>query len=127
MKKMFEEPPLRTGQDRTAFKFRNLEITLETLVLHFCNDKTVIPLTQIKTYRLDWLLPDPIFGKKLWFLFLTIELESGQKESGPVASVNFDYLGGKRESRERIERTLADAIDSAIARRAAPSQKMVCI
>jgi hypothetical protein len=117
---------MKTEQDGTVFKFRNLEITLETLVMHFCNDKTVIPLTEIKSYRLDWLLPDSTFVRQLWFLFLTIELENGEKKSGPVAFVNFDDLGGNCQSRHRIERALADAIDCAIARTAAPSQKMIC-
>ena len=127
MKTILEEPNSRTGQHRTVFKFRNLEITLETLVLHFCNDETVIPLTEIKSYRLDWLLPDSILAKQLWFLFLTVELENGEKKSGPVAFVNVNYLGGDCQSRQRIERALADAIDSAIARTAAPLQEMVCI
>ncbi len=110
-----------------AFKFRDLEITQDALALHFYDEKTVIPLAEIKSYRLDWLLHDPVFGKKLWFLFLTVELESGQEESAPVTFVKFNYLGEDRESRRHIEHTLADALDAAIARTAAPAQKMVCI
>ena len=127
MKTILEERAAKTEQNRPAFRFRNLEITSDALVLHFYDDKTVIPLAEVKSYRLDWLLHDPIFGKKLWFLFLTVELENGREESGPAAFVKFDYLGDDRESRRHIERTLANAIDSSIARTAAPSHKMICI
>jgi hypothetical protein len=113
--------------DELTFKFRNLEITSTTLVLHFYDDKTVVPLAQIKSYQLHWHLHDPIFGKKFWFLVLMVELDNGQEESGPVASVKFNYLDDDLESRRHIERSLADALDSAIARTAAPAQKMVCI
>jgi hypothetical protein len=118
---------MKTAHDNIGFKFRNLEITRGALVLHFYDEKTVIPLTEIKSYRLDWLLHDPVFGKKLWFLFLTVGLESGQEESAPVTFVKFNYLGEDLESRRHIERTLADALDAAIARTAAPAQKMICI
>jgi len=110
-----------------AFKFRNLEITQDALVLHFYDDKTVIPLNEIKSYRLDWHLHDPVFGKKFWFLVLSIELDNGQAESGPVTSVKFSYLDDELELRGHIERKLADALDSAIARTATPAQKMICI
>jgi hypothetical protein len=113
--------------DDVTFKFRNLEITRDAAVLHFYDDKTVIPLAEIKSYQLHWHLHDPIFGKKFWFLVLTVELDNGQEESGPVASVKFNYLDDGLESRLHIERSLADALDSATARRAASAQKMVCI
>lgn len=46
-----------------AFKFRDLEITRDALVLHFYDDKTVVPLKEIKSYRLDWHLHEPVFAK----------------------------------------------------------------
>lgn len=113
--------------DEITFKFRNLEITSTTLLLHFYDDKTVIPLAKIKSYQLHWHLHDPIFGKKFWFLVLTVELDNGQEESGPVAAVKFNYLSDDLASRQHIKRKLADTLDSAIARTATPAQKMVCI
>jgi hypothetical protein len=110
-----------------TFKFRDLEITSSTLVLHFYDDKTVIPLAEIKSYQLHWHLHDPIFGKKFWFLVLTVELDNGQDASGPVASVKFNYLDDGLESRRHIERSLADALDSAILRTVAPAQKTTCV
>ncbi len=118
---------MKTLNQNIAFRFRNLEITSTTLVMHFYDDKTVIPLAEITSYRLNWLLHDPIFGKKIWVLFLTVELENGEEESGPVAFAKFNYLGEDLESRRHIERTLSDALDSAIARTATPAQKMICI
>ena len=112
--------------DDVTFKFRNLEITRDAAVLHFYDEKTVIPLTKIKSYHLQWHLHDPTFAKKWWFLVLTVELEDGHEESGPVAFVKFEYLDDRVESRRHIERRLADALDSAMGRRAAPAQKMVC-
>jgi hypothetical protein len=113
--------------DEVTFKFRDLEITSTTLVLHFYDEKTVIPLAEIKSYRLQWHLHDPVFGKKFWFLVLTVALEDGHEESGPVAFAKFEYLDDRLESRLHIERRLAEALDSAIAGRAASAQKMVCI
>lgn len=113
--------------DEVTFKFRNLEITSSTLVLYFYDDKTVIPLKEIKSYRLDWHLHEPVFAKKWWFLVLTVELDGGREECGPVASVKFSYLDDDLELRRHIERKLADALDSAIARTATTAQKMICV
>lgn len=110
-----------------TFRFHNLEITPNAVVLHFHEDKTVIPLSEIKNYRLEWHLHDPVFGKKWWFLVLTVELEDAEEESAPIASLKFNYLEEGRQSRHHVERTIADALDAAIARTAAPTQKMICI
>ena len=109
------------------FKFQNLEITASSLVLHFYDEKTVVPLAEIKNYRLDWHLHDPVFGKKWWFLVLAVELDNGSEDSCPVVSTKFNYLGDDLESRRHIERKIADALDAAIASTAAPAQKMICI
>ena len=84
-------------------------------------------MAEIKCYRLNWQLHDPVFAKKWWFLLLSVELENSQEECGPVASVKFNYLSDDLQSRRQIERTLADALDRAIARAAAPAQEMICI
>jgi hypothetical protein len=70
----------------------NFEITSSALVLHFFDEKTVIPLAEIKSYQVRWYLHDPIFGKKWWFLVLTVVLENGHEESAPVTFVKFNYL-----------------------------------
>ncbi|HLW34984.1 MAG TPA: hypothetical protein VKS98_04930 [Chthoniobacterales bacterium] len=116
-----------TLDQNITFKCRDLEITRDALVLHFYNDKTVIPLNEIKSYRLDWHLHDPIFGKKFWFLVLTVELENDREESAPVTSVRFNYLDDDLESRRHIARALAEALDQGLARAAGVAQKMICI
>ena len=108
------------------FKFWNLEITSEALVLHFYDDKIMIPLNAIKGYHLDWQLHDPVFAKKWWFLVLTVVLKDGSEECGPVAFVKFNYLDDGH-SRQHIEHTINAALDAAIARKAALAQKMICI
>lgn len=118
---------MKTLDHNIGFKFRDLEITPRALVLHFYDEKTVIPLAEIKSYQLRWYLHDPIFAKKWWFLVLTVVLENGHEESAPVTFVKFNYLNEDLESRKRIERRLTDAVDAAIATAAAPAQKMVCV
>lgn len=118
---------MKTLTDKVPFKFRDLEITQDALVLHFYDDKTVIPLNEIQSYRLDWHLHEPVFAKKWWFLVLTIELDNGSEECGPVAFVKFNYLDQSRQAQWHIERIIADALDVAVARTAAPAQKMICI
>ena len=118
---------MKTAIPENVLQFRDVEITSSALILHFYAEKTVIPLAEIKSYRLQWHLHDPTFGRKWWFLVLMVELENGSEESGPVASTKFNYLDDDLQSRRRIERTLADALDAAIASTAAPAQKMICI
>ena len=102
----------------------NVEITSSELVLHSFEEKTVIPLNEIKNYRLEWHLHDPLFAKKWWFLVLTVKLKNGDDESGHVTSVKFSYLSDQREQRERIERKIADALDAALAKTPDTRQKM---
>jgi hypothetical protein len=75
----------------------NLEITPESRVLHFHEESTVIPLSQISSYHLNWHLHDPMFARKWWFLVLTVKLKSGEEECGPVAFVKFNYLSDRQD------------------------------
>ena len=118
---------MKTSRNDIVFRFGSIGITPGALVLHFHNEKTVIPLVEIKSYRLHWQLHDPVFAKKWWFLLLTVELENGEEECAPVMSLKFNYLNDDLQSRRQIERALADALDGAVARAAAPAQKMICI
>ena len=93
---------------------RNLEITPDALVLHFHEESTVIPLSEIRSYRLKWYLHDPIFAKKWWFLALTVALKNGDEESGHVTSVKFNYVSDDFELRKDIETKIAHAIDTAL-------------
>ena len=102
---------MKTSYEDIAFRFGSVEITSGALILHFHDEKTVIPLAEIKCYRLNWQLHDPVFAKKWWFLLLSVELENGQEECGPVASVKFNYLSDDLQSRRQIDRRLADALD----------------
>ena len=95
---------------------RNLEITPDALVLHFYEEGTVIPLSEIRSYRLKWYLHDPIFAKKWWFLVLTVTLKNGDEEAGHVTSVKFNYLSDDSELRKDIESRIAGAIDTALSR-----------
>ena len=72
-------------------------------------------------------LHEPVFAEKWWFLVLTAKLDNGREESGPVAFLKFNYLDQNRQPRQHIERIIADALDNAVARTAAPAQKMICI
>jgi hypothetical protein len=118
---------MKTLDHNIGFKFRNLEITSSALVLYFFDEKTVILLAEIKSYQMRWYLHDPIFGKKWWFLVLTVVLENGHEESAPVTFVKFNYLDDEIESRRQIERELADALDLALAKAAGSTQKMICL
>ena len=101
---------------------RNLEITPDSLVLHFYEESTVIPLSEIRSYRLKWYLHGPIFAKKWWFLVLTLRLKNGDEESGHVTSVKFNYLSDDSELRKEIETKIARAIDSALSRTSATAK-----
>jgi hypothetical protein len=53
--------------EQVVFKFQDLEIRWNTLVLHFLDEKTIIPLNDIESYSLKWYLHDPTLAKKYWF------------------------------------------------------------
>ncbi len=75
-----------TAASKVAFKFHDLEITRKTVVMHFFEERTVIPLKEIASYDLKWYLHDPIFAKKYWFLELTVGLKNGEEKSGQLPS-----------------------------------------
>jgi hypothetical protein len=102
-----------TTQSR-LLELGNLEITPDALILHFHEETTVIPVSQIRSYRLKWYLHDPIFAKKWWFLVLTVSLKNGDEESGHVTAVKFNYLGDDSELRKDIETKITHAIDTAV-------------
>ena len=108
-----------TAASKVAFKFHDLEITREAVVLHFFEERTVIPLKDIASYQLKWYLHDPIFAKKYWFLELTFGLKNGEEQSWAVAMVKFDYLNDEHERRQHIERKIADALSLALSLRGA--------
>jgi hypothetical protein len=56
------------------FKFQSLEITSTKLMMSLYEEKTVVPLQDIKSYHLKWYLHEPTFGKKWWYLVLTVDL-----------------------------------------------------
>jgi hypothetical protein len=97
-------------------KFENLEITRNALVIHFFEEKTVIPLKNIASYRFNWYLHDPTFAKKWWFLVLTVTLKNGGEEAGHITTVKFNYLSDDLELRREIEGKIEQAIDSALSR-----------
>jgi hypothetical protein len=76
--------------NKVAFKFHDLEITREAVVLHFLEERTVVPLEDIASYELKWCLHNPIFAKKYWFLELTFGLKNAEEQSWPVAVVKFN-------------------------------------
>ena len=67
-----------------AFKFHDLEIAREAVVLHFFEERTVIPLKDVGSYELKWYLHDPIFAKKYWFLGLAFGLKNGKSNRGQL-------------------------------------------
>lgn len=99
---------------KVAFKFHDLEITREAVVLHFFDERTVIPLKDITSYKLKWHLHDPIFANKYWFLELTFSLTNGEEQSWPITMVKFDYLNDQHERRQHMERKIADALSLAL-------------
>ena len=110
-----------TAANKVAFKFHDLEITPDAVVLHFFEERTAIPLKDIASYELRWYLHDPIFAKKYWFLELTLALKNGEEQSWPVAVVEFDYLNDAHQRRQHIERKIADALNVALSVRGAMS------
>lgn len=109
-------PVVNATTQGELLNLRNLEITPDALVLHFYEESTVIPLSEIRSYRLKWYLHDPIFARKWWFLVLTVTLKNGDEEAGHVTSVKFDYLSDDSELRKDIETRIAGAIDTALSR-----------
>ena len=97
-------------------------------MLHFFEERTVIPLKDIASYELKWYLHDPIFAKKYWFLELTLGLKNGEEQSWAVAMVKFDYLNDEHERRQHIERKIAGRFKprTLAARRDAAAQEMNC-
>lgn len=112
-----------TTAEKILFKFQNLEITRNTLLIRFFEEKTVIPLKEIASYRFNWYLHNPVFAKKWWFLVLTVTLKNGDEESGHVTSVKFNYLSDDSELRREIEAKIARAIKAAILRANAAAKK----
>jgi hypothetical protein len=106
-----------TAANKVAFKFHDLEITREAMVLHFFEERTVIPLKDIASYELKWYLHDPIFARKYWFLELTFALKNGEEQSWPIAVVKFDYLNDEHQRRRHIETKIADALSLALSLR----------
>jgi hypothetical protein len=105
-----------SATEEVVFEFQNLEITRDALVIHFFEEKTIIPLTDIASYHFNWYLHDPIFAKKWWFLVLTVTLKNGDEESGHVTAVKFNYLSDDSELRNEIETKISRAIDTALSR-----------
>ena len=108
-----------TASNNVTFKFHDLEITRDAVVLHFLEERTVIPLKDIASYELKWHLHDPIFAKKYWFLELTFGLKNGEEQSWPVAVVKFDYLNDAHQRRQHIETKIAEALSLALSLRGA--------
>jgi hypothetical protein len=93
------------------FKFQNLEITLTQLIISFYEEKIVVSLKDIESYHLKWYLHDPIFGKKWWYLVLTVDLKDGGQESASVAVARFNYVTDEHELRQDIQAKITDAIN----------------
>ena len=112
-----------SAAEEVFFKFQDLEITRNTLVMRFFEEKAVIPLKKITAYHLKWYLHDPTFAKKYWFLALTVDLKNGEEKSGPIAVAKFNYVNDEHESRQHIQRNIVHAIDLALSRRRGIPQK----
>ena len=85
-------------------------------MLHFFEERTVIPLKDIASYELKWYLHEPIFARKYWFLELTVRLKNDDEQLGSVASVKFNYLSDNSELRQHIAAKITRAIDAALLR-----------
>ena len=109
--------------EEVLFKFQDLEITRNTLVIRFFEERTVIALKEIAAYHLHWYLHDPIFAKKYWFLVLTVDLKNGEEKSGPIAVAKFNYVNDEHELRQHIQTNIGHAIDLALSWRRGIPQK----
>jgi len=113
--------------EQVVFEFQDLEITWNTLALHFLDEKTVISLNAIKSYSLKWYLhEDTTIAKKYWFLILSIHLNNGEEKLGPIATAKYNYLSDEHELRHEIEENIARAISLALSRHRRAPQKMKC-
>jgi hypothetical protein len=99
-----------------VFKFQDLEITSTKLVISFYEEKIVVLLKDIESYHLQWYLHEPIFGKKWWYLVLTIDRENGLQESASIAVVKFNYVTDEHELRQEIQTKVANAIKTALSK-----------
>jgi hypothetical protein len=96
------------------FKFQSLEITSTKLMISFYEEKIVVPLNDIGSYHLKWYLHDPIFGKKWWYLVLTVDLKDGGQESASVAVARFNYVTDEHELRQDVQAKITDAINMSL-------------
>jgi hypothetical protein len=96
--------------ENILFRFQSLEITSTKLLMSLYEDKTVVPLKDIESYHLKRYVHDPTFGKKWWYLVLTVDLKGGVQESAPVAVVKFNYVTDDHELRQHIQAKIAEAI-----------------
>lgn len=122
---------IQPGSSRSAliteevlFKFQDLDLARNTMMMRFLDEETVIPLKEIASYHLKWYLHDPTSARKYWFLVLTVELAGGRKESGPIVVAEFSHAEDERELRKDIEGNLAEAIDLARSWHEAPLQTL---
>jgi hypothetical protein len=88
-----------SAAEEALFKFQDLEIMRNTLVIRFFEERTVIALKEIAAYHLKWYLHDPTFAKKYWFLVLTVGLKNGEEKSRPIAVAKFNYVNDEHELR----------------------------
>ena len=99
--------------DDVLLKLQNLEITSRVLVLRPYEEEIVIPLKDIGSYHLKWYLHEPIFGKKWWYLVLTVDLKDGVQDSAAVAFNKFNYVTDEHEKRQDIEAKITVALNAA--------------
>lgn len=116
-----------SAEEEPLFKFQDLEITWNTLVIRFFEEKTVIPLKQIASYRLSWYLHDQSRGgrtEKYWFLILTVNLKNGGRESRPIVVAKDNHVDDESQLREDIEGNVAKAIEFALSWHGGLPQKL---
>jgi hypothetical protein len=66
---------------KSGERFANEDVYF--VVIRFFEEKTVVPLKEIRSYRFNWYLHDPIFAKKWWFLVLTVTLKNDDERVWP--------------------------------------------
>lgn len=97
-----------------VFKFQDLKITSTKLAISFYEEKIVVPLKNIESYHLQWYLHDPTFGKKWWYLVLTLDCKNSVQESASIAVVKFNYVTDEHELRQEIQAKVSEAIKIAL-------------
>ena len=112
------------SEEQVLFRFQDLELTRNTMIMRFLDEEMVIPLKEIAAYHLKWYLHDPTSAEKYWFLVLTVELTDGREESGPIVVAEFSHAEDEHQLREDIEGNLAEAIDLARSWHDAPLQTL---